>query len=209
MAALASKNWTAQAQDADRADLEGQRSIADRSGLAGAAGGRGDARQRHPGRRGTDLVAADASALRPHRDRYGYHALASGGIGWGLPASVGVSLANPDRPVVCYSGDGSSMYSIQSLWTAAQSQAAADLRHRQQWRLSHHQAAAARLPRRRSLRRHGFRRSAGGFHRRGQIAGAGGDRRSPIPKELKSVLSSAFSRPGAKLIEVVVSNSVN
>src|SRR5471030_3334792 len=59
------------------------------------------------------------TALRPHRDRYGYHALASGGIGWGLPASVGVSLANPDRPVVCFSGDGSAMYSIQSLWTAA------------------------------------------------------------------------------------------
>src|SRR3982074_80642 len=58
-------------------------------------------------------------ALRPHRDRYGYHALASGGIGWGLPASVGVSLANPNRPVVCYSGDGSAMYSIQALWTAA------------------------------------------------------------------------------------------
>ena len=59
------------------------------------------------------------TALRPHRDRYGYHALASGGIGWGLPASVGVSLANPDRPVVCFSGDGSAMYSIQALWTAA------------------------------------------------------------------------------------------
>lgn len=59
------------------------------------------------------------SALRPHRDRYGYHALASGGIGWGLPASVGVSIANPDRPVVCFSGDGSAMYSIQALWTAA------------------------------------------------------------------------------------------
>ena len=58
-------------------------------------------------------------SLRAHRDRYGYHALASGGIGWGLPASIGVSLANPDRPVVCYSGDGSAMYSIQSLWTAA------------------------------------------------------------------------------------------
>src|SRR5215467_10598291 len=58
-------------------------------------------------------------ALRAHRDRYGYHALASGGIGWGLPAAVGVSLANPDRPVVCYSGDGSAMYSIQALWTAA------------------------------------------------------------------------------------------
>jgi benzoylformate decarboxylase len=59
------------------------------------------------------------SALRAHRDRYGYHQMASGGIGWGLPASVGASLANPDRPVVCYSGDGSAMYSIQSLWTAA------------------------------------------------------------------------------------------
>src|SRR4030081_1709947 len=58
-------------------------------------------------------------ALRPHRDRYGYHALASGGIGWGFPASVGVSMANPDRPVVCFSGDGSAMYSIQALWTAA------------------------------------------------------------------------------------------
>jgi benzoylformate decarboxylase len=58
-------------------------------------------------------------ALYPYRDRYGYHALASGGIGWGLPAAVGASLANPGRPVVCYSGDGSAMYSIQALWTAA------------------------------------------------------------------------------------------
>lgn len=59
------------------------------------------------------------TALKPFRDRHDYHALASGGIGWGVPASVGVSLANPDRPVVCFSGDGSAMYSIQSLWTAA------------------------------------------------------------------------------------------
>ncbi len=59
------------------------------------------------------------AALRAHRERYGFHALASGGIGWALPASIGVSLANMDRPVVCYSGDGSAMYSIQSLWTAA------------------------------------------------------------------------------------------
>ena len=57
--------------------------------------------------------------LRANRSRYDYHALASGGIGWGLPASVGVGLANPGRPVVCYTGDGSAMYSIQALWTAA------------------------------------------------------------------------------------------
>src|SRR2546430_4829404 len=59
------------------------------------------------------------NALRPHRDRYGYHALASGGIGWGLPASVGGSKANPGRPGGGYSGEGSAMYSIQALWTAA------------------------------------------------------------------------------------------
>ena len=56
-----------------------------------------------------------------------------------------------------------------------QPQAAADVRHRQQWRLPHHQAAAARVPRRRSLCRHGFRRSAGGFYRRRQIARPGSD----------------------------------
>ena len=59
------------------------------------------------------------SDLIPYRDRYGFHALASGGIGWGLPAAVGIAMAQAPRPVCCYSGDGSAMYSIQSLWTAA------------------------------------------------------------------------------------------
>ena len=63
------------------------------------------------GRHLTDLV--------PYRDRYGFHALAAGGIGWGVPAAVGVALAQAPRPVLCYSGDGSAMYTIQALWTAA------------------------------------------------------------------------------------------
>lgn len=57
--------------------------------------------------------------LLPYRDRYSYHALASGGIGWAIAASVGISLAQPDRPLVSVIGDGSAMYSIQALWTAA------------------------------------------------------------------------------------------
>ena len=57
--------------------------------------------------------------LLPYVDRYSFHGNASGGIGWGLPAAVGVKLAHPDRPVTCLSGDGSAMYSIQALWTAA------------------------------------------------------------------------------------------
>ncbi len=57
--------------------------------------------------------------LFPYRDRYGYHALAAGGIGWAMGASVGIQLAQPGRPVVAVIGDGSALYSIQALWTAA------------------------------------------------------------------------------------------
>ncbi len=42
-----------------------------------------------------------------------------GGIGWGLPGAIGVKLALPDRPVIALVGDGSMMYTIQGLWTAA------------------------------------------------------------------------------------------
>ncbi|MEJ0074274.1 MAG: thiamine pyrophosphate-binding protein [Alphaproteobacteria bacterium] len=52
-------------------------------------------------------------------DPQSYFGLRGGGIGWGLPAAIGVKLALPDRPVICLSGDGSAMYTCQALWTAA------------------------------------------------------------------------------------------
>jgi benzoylformate decarboxylase len=48
--------------------------------------------------------------------------MASGGLGHSLPAAVGIALARPDVRTVCLVGDGSAMYSIQALWTAAQRQ---------------------------------------------------------------------------------------
>lgn len=51
--------------------------------------------------------------------RQEFHTVASGALGFGLPAAVGVALAQPERTVVGLVGDGSSMYSIQALWTAA------------------------------------------------------------------------------------------
>jgi acetolactate synthase-1/2/3 large subunit len=42
-----------------------------------------------------------------------------GSIGFGLPAATGAAVACPDRPVLCLEGDGSAMYTIQSLWTQA------------------------------------------------------------------------------------------
>jgi benzoylformate decarboxylase len=48
-----------------------------------------------------------------------YFGMRGGGIGWGLAASVGVKLALADRPVYALTGDGSALYTIQSIWTAA------------------------------------------------------------------------------------------
>lgn len=66
------------------------------------------------------LTAAPAiSAMLPMDDPQAYYGLASGGLGFGMAGAVGVALAQPSRPVVATIGDGSAMYSIQSLWTAA------------------------------------------------------------------------------------------
>jgi benzoylformate decarboxylase len=53
-----------------------------------------------------------------------YYTSGSGGLGWAMPAAVGIKLAQPDRPVVCVIGDGSVMYSVQALWSAVQERAA-------------------------------------------------------------------------------------
>jgi benzoylformate decarboxylase len=145
--------------------------------------------------------------LRPHRDRYGYHALASGGIGWGLPASVGVSMANPTRPVVCYSGDGSAMYSIQALWTAAH--------HKLPLNVVIANNGGYRIIKQRLLAFHGDDNYVGMDFVDPKVDFAGLATslgleaiRITEPSELKTKLSSAFSRPGAKLIEVMVDGTV-
>jgi benzoylformate decarboxylase len=51
-----------------------------------------------------------------------YQRIRDGSIGWGMPGALGVKLASPERPVVAVVGDGSAMWSIQSLWTAARYQ---------------------------------------------------------------------------------------
>jgi benzoylformate decarboxylase len=48
-----------------------------------------------------------------------YYFGASGGLGFGISAAVGVQLAEPSRPVVCVLGEGSAQYGITALWTAA------------------------------------------------------------------------------------------
>jgi benzoylformate decarboxylase len=78
-----------------------------------------------------DAMIADESAssktkfhryVRPSKPG-GYLTSAAGGLGYCLPASVGLKLAQPERPVVCVIGDGSVTYSIQALWSAARYEA--------------------------------------------------------------------------------------
>lgn len=47
-----------------------------------------------------------------------YFSAASGGLGFGMSAAVGLQLASPDRKVVCVIGDGASMYAPQAIWSA-------------------------------------------------------------------------------------------
>jgi benzoylformate decarboxylase len=56
----------------------------------------------------------------PITRRDGFYTCASGGLGYGLPASIGIALAKPEEKVIALLGDGSSMYAIQGLWSAAQ-----------------------------------------------------------------------------------------
>jgi benzoylformate decarboxylase len=71
------------------------------------------------------IIVEEAPSHRPAIQQYlpipdwgGFFTMASGGLGYGLPAAVGVALAHPGRRVIAVIGDGSMMYSIQALWTA-------------------------------------------------------------------------------------------
>ncbi|MDH3715448.1 MAG: thiamine pyrophosphate-binding protein, partial [Gammaproteobacteria bacterium] len=66
------------------------------------------------------LTSAQALlSLLPFNDARSYYGLASGGIGFAIAGAIGIHLALPDRPMLALIGDGSAMYSIQALWTAA------------------------------------------------------------------------------------------
>ncbi len=206
IAALASKNWTARrAKLAEELAKNRERTPIDPDWLTSQVV---EALPRNAILVDEGLTASRyLPALHAYRDRYGYHSLASGGIGWGLPGSVGVSLANPHRPVVCYTGDGSAMYSIQALWTAAH--------HKLPLTVVVVNNGGYRIIKQRLL----------SFHKSSQFIGmdftdppvdfvglarALGVEATRIaePRDVNAALVSAFNRPGPKLIEVAVEGSV-
>ena len=152
-------------------------------------------------------AARHIPALLAYRDRFGFHGLASGGIGWGLPGAVGASLANPSRPVVCFTGDGSAMYTFQALWTAAH--------HKLPLNVVLINNGGYRIIKQRLLAFHGSREFVGMDFENPAIDFAGMAKAMGLeactvhqPSELAFVLRDAFSRPGTKLIEVMVDGAV-
>lgn len=78
---------------------------------------------RQPG----DVLVEEAPGMRVVIQDYmptvapdSFYTMCSGGLGHSLPAAVGISMAQPQRRVIVVIGDGSSMYAIQALWSAAQ-----------------------------------------------------------------------------------------
>ncbi len=63
---------------------------------------------------GRGMMAATKGA-----PRHDYLVNTGGSIGIGIPLAVGAAVACPDRPVLCLEADGSGMYTLQALWTAA------------------------------------------------------------------------------------------
>ncbi|HEY4454183.1 MAG TPA: thiamine pyrophosphate-binding protein [Pseudonocardiaceae bacterium] len=59
--------------------------------------------------------------FRPDRPRSFVHTI-GGGLGWGIGAAIGTRLGAPERPVVAVLGDGSAMFGLQGLWSAARYQ---------------------------------------------------------------------------------------
>lgn len=73
------------------------------------------------------IIVEEAPSSRPTIQQYlpiyeseTFYTMCSGGLGYSLPAAVGIALARPEARVIALVGDGSAMYSIQALWSAAQ-----------------------------------------------------------------------------------------
>jgi benzoylformate decarboxylase len=118
IAALADRNWTARNRRAREAvsALATRQPIDPRFAMMSVV----DALPDHAIVVEEALTATAAlNEFLPARDPNSFYGLASGGLGFAAPGAIGISLAQATRPVVATIGDGSSMYAIQSLWTAA------------------------------------------------------------------------------------------
>jgi len=75
----------------------------------------------------SSIIVEEAPSSRPVIQQYlpiyeaeTFYTMCSGGLGHSMPAAVGIALAKPDKKIIAVIGDGSAMYAIQALYSAAQ-----------------------------------------------------------------------------------------
>lgn len=155
------------------------------------------------------LMLAAMTAGAPRHDLL---TLTGGAIGQGLPNAVGAAIACPDRPVIALIGDGTAMYTIQSLWTMAReglnvtaiifNNAAYSVLNMELQRVG---SASARGPKARSqLELQGAELN---FVRLAEGMGVPGTRVTTA-EQFNLALESALATPGPHLIEAIVPESL-
>ena len=145
--------------------------------------------------------------LWPYRDERSYYGLASGGIGFAVAGAVGIRLAVPDRPVVAVIGDGSALYNVQALWTAAR------LRLPMVYVIANNRGY--RILKQRVRAGHGVERFVGMDFDDPPVDFAGlaaamgvRSRRVVEPDDIGPALEEALAHPGPTLLDVVVDGRI-
>ena len=141
-------------------------------------------------------------AFKGGNDFYG---LDSGGIGFAIAGAIGISLAHPARPVTAIIGDGSAMYSIQALWTAAHQQLSITyvICNNASYRILKERLAAGFDNE--SFVGMDLRDPAIDFTSMARSMGVWAERVETI-EDFGDVLRTAYQRQGPKLIEVMVAD---
>jgi benzoylformate decarboxylase len=133
-----------------------------------------------------------------------------GGIGQGVAGALGVKVANPDRPVIALSGDGSAMYSIQALWTAAHHNLDMlfVILSNREYRVLKHNLDAYRtrfdVPSNKPYPHMDLTHPELGFAEMARGMGVEG-RQITDPAELADAVRTAMAAPGPHLLDVVIS----
>ncbi len=155
----------------------------------------------------------DLLGFLPIDDPERYCGTRGGGIGQGLVGGLGASVAHPDRPVLVFSGDGSAMYSIQALWTAAHRDMPVVflILHNREYRILKINMDIYRerfgIPADRPYPHMNLTEPELDFVEMARGMGVPG-RRIEDPGEVEEAVRTAFASPGPYLLDVIIGGSI-
>ncbi len=154
-------------------------------------------------------ATGDVARVFDFRNTGDYFGQRGGGIGQGIAGALGVAVAWPDRPVVMITGDGSAMYAVQSLWTAAllKLRIVFVVLANREYRVLKHNLDTYRLRfDATSNRDYPFMDLSPGLDFTAMARGMGvSSEHIEDPDQLKAAIAAAIASGGPHLIEVVVS----